>query len=150
MPIGKSNVVRTGKDITIVATSWMVVEALRAAEILKKNGVNIEIVDPNDIKSTTEAYKRALNFKGTSAVISKSPCILLENRDKRRRGEKINLYEIDQGKCKRCKTCIGRFGCPAIYFGEDESVNIDLNQCNGCGNCATICPFEAIHIEEDK
>ena len=49
VPIGKSNVVRTGKDITIVATSWMVVEALRAAEILKKNGVNIEIIDPRSL-----------------------------------------------------------------------------------------------------
>jgi len=119
-------------------------------DVIKGCGVeHIEITDPNDIKATTEAYKRALDFKGISAVISKSPCILLENRNKRRRGEAIPVYEIDQEKCNQCKICIGRFGCPAIYYEEDESIHIDLQQCNGCGNCATICPFDAIHIKED-
>lgn len=110
----------------------------------------IEITDPNDIKATTEAYKRALDFKGPAVVVSKSPCILLENRDKRKRGEAIPVYTIDQEKCKKCKTCIGRFGCPAIYYGEDGSILIDEQQCNGCGNCATICPFGAIHVKEEK
>jgi len=120
-------------------------------DVCKGCGVeHIEVVDPNSIKETTEAFKRALKFKGTSVVVSKSPCILLENRDKIKRGEKILIYQINQGKCQRCKTCIGRFGCPAIYFGKDESILIDEQQCNGCGNCATICPFEAIHVKEEK
>jgi len=123
---------------------------LLVEDVIKGCGVeHIEITDPNDIKATTEAFKRALDFNGTSAVISKSPCILLENRNKRRRGETISVYEIDQEKCNQCKICIGRFGCPAIYYEEDESIHIDLQQCNGCGNCATICPFDAIHIKED-
>jgi indolepyruvate ferredoxin oxidoreductase alpha subunit len=114
--------------------------------VVKGCGVdNIEIINPNYIKKSTEAYKRALEYNGTSVVISKSPCIILENREKRKRGEKINLYQIDQEKCKKCKTCIGKFGCPAIYFEKDETIHIDINQCNGCGNCATICPFKAIY-----
>ena len=118
-------------------------------DVIKGCGVtHIEIVNPNDIKATTEAYKKALAYKGTSAVISKSPCILLENRNKRERGEKIKIYEIDQEKCRQCKICIGQFGCPAIYYEEDGSIHIDIQQCNGCGNCATICPFEAIHVKE--
>ena len=120
-------------------------------DVVKGCGVEcIEITDPNNIEETTEAYKRALNFKGPAVVVSKSPCILLENRDKRKRGEQIFVYEIDQEKCKRCKTCIGRFGCPAIYYEEDGSIHIDVQQCNGCGNCATICPFDAIHKSEVK
>jgi indolepyruvate ferredoxin oxidoreductase alpha subunit len=115
-------------------------------DIVKGCGVeHLEITDPNNIKETTNAFKRALEFKGPSVVVSKSPCILLDNMHKRRRGKKIPVYEIDQEKCRRCKTCIGRFGCPALYFGDDESVNIDVQQCNGCGHCALICPFEAIH-----
>ena len=54
-----------------------------------------------------------------------------------------------KNKCKKCKTCIGKFGCPAIYFEEDESIHIDINQCNGCGNCATVCPFDAIYEKEN-
>ena len=120
-------------------------------DVVRGCGVeHIEITDPNDIKETTKAFKRALDFKGPAVVISKSPCILLENMHKRRRGEEIPVYEIDQDKCQRCKTCIGRFGCPALYFGEDESVNIDIHQCNGCGHCALICPFEAIHKKGGK
>ena len=110
----------------------------------------IEITDPNDIDATKESYKKALDFKGPAVVVSKSPCILLENRDKRKRGEKIDIYEINQDECKKCKTCIGRFGCPAIYYGDDGSILIDEAQCNGCGNCATICPFGAIHKKEEK
>lgn len=49
IPLGKANVLRKGKDVTIVATSWMNVEAFRTAEILEKRGVSIEIVDPRTI-----------------------------------------------------------------------------------------------------
>ncbi|MFE3845581.1 indolepyruvate ferredoxin oxidoreductase subunit alpha [Thermoplasmatota archaeon] len=118
--------------------------------VVKGCGVeNIEIINPNNIEKSTEAYKRALKYSGTSVVISKSPCIILENRNKRKRNEIIHVYQIDQEKCKKCKTCIGKFGCPAIYFEEDESIHIDMNQCNGCGNCATICPFNAIFKKEN-
>ena len=50
IPLGEGNILRSGKDITVVATSWMNIEALRAAEILeKKHGVSVEIVDPRTI-----------------------------------------------------------------------------------------------------
>ena len=115
-------------------------------EVVKGCGVeHIEVVDPNKIKETTEAFKHALAFKGPAVVVSKSPCILLENRDKRKRGEDVYFYHIDQEKCKKCKICIGQFGCPAFYYGKDgSSIFIDSQQCNGCGNCAVICPFDAI------
>lgn len=54
IPIGKANVVRQGKDITIVATSWMNVEALQASEILARHGVEVEIVDPRTIAPLDE------------------------------------------------------------------------------------------------
>jgi len=49
IPFGKANILRKGKDLTIVATSWMNVEALKAAEILAKRGVDVEVVDPRTI-----------------------------------------------------------------------------------------------------
>ena len=36
---------REGKDLTIVCTSWMNVEAKRAAEVLEARGVDVEIID---------------------------------------------------------------------------------------------------------
>lgn len=49
IPIGEGNILRKGDDITIVATSWMNVEAMFAADILEKRGINVEIVDPRTI-----------------------------------------------------------------------------------------------------
>ncbi len=49
VPIGSANVLRKGKDITVIATSWMNVEAYKAAEILAKRGVEVEIIDPRSI-----------------------------------------------------------------------------------------------------
>jgi len=124
---------------------------IKVEDVVKGLGIeHIEIVNPNDIKDTTEAFKRALDFKGPAVVVSKSPCILLEVQRIRRSGEKVPVYGIDQDKCIQCKTCIGRFGCPAFYFKEDGSVHIDETQCNGCGNCADICPVNAISEQEGK
>lgn len=46
VPIGRPNILLPGSDITIVATSWMNVEALRAAKIMKeRHSVSVEVVD---------------------------------------------------------------------------------------------------------
>lgn len=47
--IGKSHVVREGKDLTIVATSIMVSRSLEAAEILKAEGIDVTIIDPRSL-----------------------------------------------------------------------------------------------------
>jgi len=49
IPLGTGNIIREGQDITIVATSWMNVEATKAADILSKHGISVEIVDPRTI-----------------------------------------------------------------------------------------------------
>ena len=46
--------VREGKDITIVATSFMAYEALHAAEQLEKEGVSAEVVDVRSIRPLDE------------------------------------------------------------------------------------------------
>ena len=45
LPLEESVILREGRDATVVATSWMNVEALRAAEILARRGVEVEIVN---------------------------------------------------------------------------------------------------------
>jgi len=54
IPLGEPNILREGKDITVVATSWMNVEALQAADILAKRGVSVEIIDPRTIAPFNE------------------------------------------------------------------------------------------------
>ena len=49
VPIGEATVRRRGRDVTIVATSYMVCEALRAAEALRKDGIEAEVIDLRSI-----------------------------------------------------------------------------------------------------
>ncbi|MEE9420175.1 MAG: alpha-ketoacid dehydrogenase subunit beta [Desulfatiglandaceae bacterium] len=45
VPIGKADVKKEGTDVTVVATSKMVHESLRASETLTQEGINIEVID---------------------------------------------------------------------------------------------------------
>lgn len=49
IPLGKGDVKRCGKDITVVATAIMVHRALEAAHILAKEGIDVEVVDPRTL-----------------------------------------------------------------------------------------------------
>ncbi|HAF60597.1 MAG TPA: alpha-ketoacid dehydrogenase subunit beta [Bacillota bacterium] len=63
IPFGKANVVREGKDITIVATSSLVMKSQEAAEKLEKEGISVEVIDlrtivPLDIDTVVESVKK--------------------------------------------------------------------------------------------
>ncbi|HLH30438.1 MAG TPA: alpha-ketoacid dehydrogenase subunit beta [Terriglobia bacterium] len=49
IPLGVADVKREGSDVTIVATSSMVQIALGAAQLLDKEGISAEVVDPRTI-----------------------------------------------------------------------------------------------------
>ncbi|MEM3640458.1 MAG: alpha-ketoacid dehydrogenase subunit beta [Candidatus Bathyarchaeia archaeon] len=54
VPIGKGIIRRRGNDITIVATSYMVHEALKASEKLEDEGIDAEVVDLRSLKPLDE------------------------------------------------------------------------------------------------
>jgi acetoin:2,6-dichlorophenolindophenol oxidoreductase subunit beta len=54
-PLGVGAVVRPGRDVTIVAVSHMVLEALQAAETLAKEGIEAEVVDPRTLRPLDSA-----------------------------------------------------------------------------------------------
>jgi pyruvate dehydrogenase E1 component beta subunit len=84
IPLGVAEVKRAGTDATIVARSWMVPVALKAAEELAKDGVSCEVIDPRtirplDIKTIVESVKKTNRvviaeeshpFAGVAAEIS--------------------------------------------------------------------------------
>ena len=55
IPFGKANILMRGKDLTIIATSYMNVEALHAAKILKRHGLGIEVIDARSIYPLDES-----------------------------------------------------------------------------------------------
>jgi pyruvate dehydrogenase E1 component beta subunit len=62
VPIGKADVKRLGRDITIVSYSWMVLHALEAADELARQGIEAEVVDlrtiePLDMPTVLESLR---------------------------------------------------------------------------------------------
>jgi len=49
VPFGVADVKRKGSDITVVATLYMVHKALNAAEMLEKEGISVEVIDPRTL-----------------------------------------------------------------------------------------------------
>jgi pyruvate dehydrogenase E1 component beta subunit len=63
VPLGKANVLRMGKDVTIVAYSKCVYDALAAADTLENESIDAEVIDlrtlnPLDIATVIESVKK--------------------------------------------------------------------------------------------
>ena len=48
--LGKGNVLRPGRDVTVIATGIMVAEAMEAASQLAEEGVDVRVIDMHTIK----------------------------------------------------------------------------------------------------
>jgi pyruvate/2-oxoglutarate/acetoin dehydrogenase E1 component len=88
IPLGKADIKRKGKDVTIFAYANMVLKSLEAAEELERDGVDCEIIDPrtlvpldinaliNSVKKTgrlvivSEACRRGSIASDISAIVT--------------------------------------------------------------------------------
>src|SRR4051794_15068244 len=74
VPFGKAAVRRTGGDVTIVATGWMVSRALAAAEQLAKEGINAEVIDPRTVAPLDlETILRSVDKTGRVVLVDQAP-----------------------------------------------------------------------------
>ena len=63
IPLGRANVVRPGRDVTVVALSRLVGESLAAAEELAREGIEAEVIDPRtlvplDLEAIVESVRK--------------------------------------------------------------------------------------------
>jgi pyruvate dehydrogenase E1 component beta subunit len=49
IPFGKADIKRNGRDVTLIATSYVVHTALAAAETLSAEGIEVEVLDPRSL-----------------------------------------------------------------------------------------------------
>ena len=58
------------------------------------------------------------------------------------------VVKKDEEKCMDCGECISLCPVQAIKMEEDWSVELDNQKCIGCGFCTTSCPTKAIKIAD--
>lgn len=107
----------------------------------------VRVADAFDVRAVEDGLMDCLAYDGPAVLITRGPCVHVVKASKR-------LCEIDGGKCAACRHCL-KVGCPAIMLSDEENpgthkkkCRIDPTLCNGCGICAQVCPFKAIHEKE--
>ncbi|MEL7564177.1 MAG: indolepyruvate ferredoxin oxidoreductase subunit alpha [Dehalobacterium sp.] len=127
----------TGKTLMGEISSKVDIENIVKAVGIKED--NIRIVDPYDLNATKNAVKDAYNSDQPFVIITKQPCALIKEVQKKRAAQ---YCEVDQEKCTKCKACI-KTGCSAIAL-KNGKVEIDRVMCNGCTICLQACKFNSI------
>ena len=69
IPFGKANIVREGRDVTLVATSSMRQVCEKAADLLSEDGISAEIIDPRTIVPLDETTILSSVKKTSRAIV---------------------------------------------------------------------------------
>jgi pyruvate/2-oxoglutarate/acetoin dehydrogenase E1 component len=74
VPFGLADVKRPGKDITLIATSYMVSQALAAAQKLEADGISAEVVDPRTLWPLDKmTLVNSVKKTGRCVVVTEAP-----------------------------------------------------------------------------
>ncbi|MFQ5513768.1 MAG: alpha-ketoacid dehydrogenase subunit beta [Myxococcota bacterium] len=103
LPIGEPVVVRRGTDLTIVATSWMVIEALQAAEILSRHGVSVEVINARSVAPIDEGPI-------IESCTRTGACIIADN-------DWLHCGFSAELAARIMENCFGRLRAPAVRVG---------------------------------
>lgn len=74
IPLGQAQVVREGKDVTIIALQTQVYQALDAAKELSNEGIDVEIIDPRSlIPLDTKTIGESVKKTGRVVIVHEAP-----------------------------------------------------------------------------
>jgi indolepyruvate ferredoxin oxidoreductase alpha subunit len=117
--------------------------SLKIEDVVRGLGIEfLRVLDPYDMPLMLNTLKEAQTYlekKGNTpaVIIARRVCLLTGKGKGQQFLEPIDLEE----DCTGCKTCITRFGCPALLFDEEnKKVKIDDALCIKCGICLYVCP----------
>jgi transketolase len=108
--IGKANILKTGKDVTIIATGHLVWESLIAAEQLQEKGIDAEVINIHTIKPLDEA--------AILKSVQKTKCVVTAEEHLRNGGLGDSIAQLLARKCPApiemvaVNDCFGESGTP--------------------------------------
>ncbi|MBF0438026.1 MAG: alpha-ketoacid dehydrogenase subunit beta [Magnetococcales bacterium] len=102
-PLTGAEVIHPGNDITILATSWMNIEAKQAAEVLGRRGVTVEVVDARSISPFDETVL-------VESVNKTGYCIVADN-------DWVHCGFGAEVAARISHTCFGRLKAPVERLG---------------------------------
>lgn len=71
VPFGEAAVKKEGSDVTVVATLYMVHKALDAAQILERDGISVEVIDPRTLTPLdTKTIIKSVKKTGRIVIVS--------------------------------------------------------------------------------
>lgn len=74
IPFGVADIKRTGNDVTIVATGWMVKKSLAAAEQLAREDISVEVIDPRTLAPLdVETIIKSVKKTGRLVLVDQAP-----------------------------------------------------------------------------
>ena len=86
IPLGQADIKRPGGDVTVVAVSWMVHQALKAADTLSQEGIELEVIDPRTLVP--------LDTEAIASSLAKTNRLLVVEEGRRRGGFGAELAAI--------------------------------------------------------
>jgi indolepyruvate ferredoxin oxidoreductase alpha subunit len=73
---------------------------VKIEDIAKASGVKmVEVVDAFDLPKLIDVLEKAIKYQGPSVIVARRLCSILDQREKRRAGEKVQPYVVDKEKC---------------------------------------------------
>ncbi|MBX5457378.1 MAG: alpha-ketoacid dehydrogenase subunit beta [Thermogemmatispora sp.] len=74
IPLGEGRVAREGSDVTLVAYLYMLPRALKAAEMLAREGISVEVWDPRTlVPFDRDGLRRSLEKTGRLVIAQEAP-----------------------------------------------------------------------------
>lgn len=71
IPFGVADIKRPGKDVTVAATGYMLHKSIKAANILEKEGIDVEVIDPRTlVPLDKETILRSVEKTGRLVIVS--------------------------------------------------------------------------------
>ena len=123
VPLGKAAITKEGTDVSIITYGAMVREAIKAAEILEKDGISVEIVDLRTVSP--------LDIETIITSVEKTGRVVVVQEAQRQAGVgAMVMSEISERSILSLEAPIGRVAAPDTVFPFGQAENLWLPNAN--------------------